>query len=82
MTTSSMTESPAETPLQMTLRWQVIRQSIAVMLVVGTLLNLINQGDAIFAWTEIDWLRAALTYCVPFFVSLYGAYTANRALTR
>lgn len=35
-------------------------------LVVGTVLNLINQGDRL---GPIDWLKLAPTYAVPFFVS-------------
>ena len=57
-----------------------IGQSVAV--VVGSLLNLINQGDAILRGAEVDWLKLALTYCVPFCVALYGAYSANRTRLR
>jgi len=40
---------------------------------VGTVLNLINQGDAIFTGGRINWLKVALTYVVPYCVSTYGA---------
>jgi hypothetical protein len=51
----------------------VPRRSFAVALVVGTVLNLINQGDALLGMHAIDWLKVALTYCVPYVVCTYGA---------
>lgn len=51
----------------------VPRRSFAVALVVGTILNLINQGDAILGTAPINWLKLALTYVVPYAVSTYGA---------
>lgn len=50
----------------------------AVALVVGSALNLINQGDAIFGAGAVNYLKLALTYAVPFFVSCHGALTAPR----
>jgi len=81
MTTSSRPEA-ADTPLRRTLRWPVLRQCLLIMVLVGTLLNMINQGEAILALDGVNWVKAGMTYCVPFFVSLYGAYSANRALER
>jgi hypothetical protein len=40
---------------------------------VGTILNLINQGDAIFGAMTINWTKVVLTYAVPYLVSTYGA---------
>jgi hypothetical protein len=51
----------------------VPRRSLYVALVVGTVLNLINQGDALLAMAPINWLKLALTYCVPYAVCTYGA---------
>ncbi len=77
--TTSLKAAPADiSPLRRTLRWPVLRQCLLIMVLVGTLLNLINQGEAILAWEGVDWVKCALTYCVPFLVSLYGAYSANR----
>jgi hypothetical protein len=44
-----------------------------VALVVGTILNLINQGDALFGPGPINWVKVLLTYLVPYVVSTYGA---------
>jgi hypothetical protein len=57
----------------------VPRRSFYVALVVGTVLNLINQGDAMLGAGSIDWLKIALTYCVPYLVCTYGAVTAQIA---
>ena len=51
----------------------VPQRSLTVALVVGTVLNLINQGDAIFGTTSVNWLKLVLTYCVPYVVCTYGA---------
>ena len=51
----------------------VPRRSLGVALVVGTVLNLINQGDALVAGQRLDIAKLALTYVVPYIVSTYGA---------
>ena len=48
-------------------------RSLGIALVVGSILNLINQGDRLFAGRPLDFVKLALTYCVPYFVSTYGA---------
>lgn len=52
-------------------------RALRVALVVGTILNVINQGASALTTGEMDILRAALTYTVPFFVASYGAYGAH-----
>jgi hypothetical protein len=51
----------------------VPRRSLWVALLVGTVLNLINQGDALIAGQRPDLAKLALTYIVPYIVSTYGA---------
>jgi hypothetical protein len=51
----------------------VPRRSFSVAVVVGTILNLINQGDALVAGRRLDFIKLALTYAVPYLVSTYGA---------
>src|SRR5712691_10351394 len=51
----------------------VPRRSLYVALVVGTVLNLINQGDALLGVASFNWLKAVLTYAVPYAVCTYGA---------
>jgi len=50
----------------------VPRRSLYVALVVGTVLNLINQGDALLGMASINWWKVLLTYCVPYAVCTYG----------
>jgi len=73
-----MTESDPPAPLRRLLTRPVLRSALLVALVVGSLLNVINQGDALWSEVPVDWLKLALTFCVPFFVSLYGSYSALR----
>jgi len=58
----------------------VPRRSFYVALIVGTVLNLINQGDVLFGMASINWLKLILTYCVPYAVCTYGAvsYQLNK----
>ena len=58
----------------------VPRRSFYVALIVGTVLNLINQGDVLFGLASINWLKLILTYCVPYAVCTYGAvsYQLNK----
>jgi len=58
----------------------VPRRSLIVALVVGSVLNLINQGDALFAGEPIDWVKALLTFAVPYCVSTYGAVSYHLKL--
>ncbi|MBA7479561.1 hypothetical protein ES703_25904 [subsurface metagenome] len=51
----------------------VPRRSFFVALVVGTILNFINQGDALLGAASINWFKVVLTYLVPYAVCTYGA---------
>jgi hypothetical protein len=53
-----------------------ITTSTKVALFVGSILALINYGDRIFLRGDmraLDWIKLAVTYCVPFCVATYGA---------
>ena len=58
------------------------RRSLAVAIVVGTVLNLINQGDALLAGQSINVLKLLLTYLVPYCVATYGAVSFELAQQR
>jgi hypothetical protein len=51
----------------------VVVNAVKVALVVGTCLNLINQGEAILQGIGIDWFRISLNYAVPYLVASYSA---------
>jgi len=58
----------------------VCGRAIAVALVVGTILVVINQGDVLVGGhlTALVAAKIVLTYLVPFSVSTYSALEANR----
>ena len=60
----------------------VPRRSFAVALVVGTVLNLINQGDALLGPHPLNLTKLLLTYLVPYCVATYGAVSYQLARRR
>jgi len=54
-----------------------LAETIRVALVVGTVLFAINQLDVVLAG-KATWLKAALTYLVPFLVANYGLLVGSR----
>ena len=65
----------ANDALRTVFRGRILKRSIWFAVIVGTILNLINQGDA-FLVGEVNVMKALLTYAVPFFVASYGSYSA------
>ena len=51
----------------------VPRRSLVVALIVGTILNLINQGDVLFGGGRLNLWKLILTFAVPYAVATYGA---------
>lgn len=60
----------------------VPRQSLIVALVVGTILNVINQGDALFGAKHINFTKLILTFVVPYCVATYGAISYRMNVDR
>ena len=50
--------------------------------VIGTVLNAINQGPEIISGHWPIWWKLTLTYFVPFAVASYGSYAAFRTRER
>jgi hypothetical protein len=71
-----MSEQP--TILELATRPRVVRASVVIAVIVGTILNLINQGDALIGGQPLVLWKLVLTYMVPYCVSSYGAVTALR----
>ena len=65
--------------LRQTFAWPSVRRSLVVALVIGTVLNTINQGPEIFTGHWPVWWKVLLTYFVPFAVASYGSYAAFRS---
>lgn len=64
--------------LRLTFSHALLRRSLAMAIAVGTLLNIINQGDALWSGNWPVLWKACLTFCVPFAVASYGSYAAFR----
>lgn len=64
--------------LRRTFAWPAVRRSLWVAVIVGSVLNLINQGDALMGEAPLVLWRLLLTYAVPFAVATYGSYAAFR----
>ena len=64
--------------LERTFSWSSTRRSLLVALVIGTVLNAINQGEELLAGEPLVYWKLILTYFVPFAVASYGSYAAHR----
>jgi len=64
--------------LRLALEDGVPRRSAVVAVIVGTILNIINQGDVMMAGEPLDYLKLALTFAVPYGVATYGAVSVRR----
>jgi hypothetical protein len=62
--------------LRTVLRPPILTRSLWVAVVVGSILNLINQGDRLAAGAPLDWGKLTLTFVVPFLVASFGAWSA------
>jgi len=56
-----------------------LKRSVIIGIIVGTLLNLINQGNVLFGDGELSVAKAVLTYCVPFCVSMLSTWLMVRS---
>lgn len=62
--------------LRRTLSKPVVLRCFTVSLVVGSILNAINQGDAFIDGRPVNVAKLILTYAVPYLVASFGAYSA------
>jgi len=51
---------------------KLLKRALLVSIVVGTVLNIINQGQSVWEGKPVVWINVLLTYIVPFCVSLYS----------
>ena len=54
------------------------KRAIVLAVVVGTVLNCINQGMDVMHGQTIHWTKALLTYIVPYCVSVYSSVAVLR----
>lgn len=62
-----------------TFAWRAVRRSLSVAVIIGTVLNTINQGPELLSGHWPIWWKVILTYFVPFAVASYGSYAALRS---
>ena len=65
--------------LKRTFAWRSATRSLAVALIVGSILNVINQGSEIVHGQPLILWKLLLTYFVPFAVASYGSFAALRS---
>lgn len=63
---------------QLALSPSILKNSVKIAVVVGLLLNLINQGGNIWAGTHISWPHIFVNFLVPYCVATYSAVKNNR----
>ena len=56
----------------------MVLKALVTACIIGTLLLIINQYDAIFGAAELRVIPAILTYCVPLFVFILGQKSARK----
>ena len=52
-------------------------RALMMALLIGTILNIINQGDALVHGGPLNWTKIMLTYLTPYLVSTHGAVAAR-----
>ncbi len=55
------------------------RKAFYAAVVVGTILTMINHGDIILQGNWPPFIKIVLTYCVPYFVTTWGAIIGKKA---
>jgi hypothetical protein len=63
---------------QLALSPSIVRNSVKIAIVVGLLLNIINQGGSIWARTDISWPHIFLNFLVPYCVATISAVKNSR----
>jgi hypothetical protein len=58
---------------QIALSPRVVQLALRTSVIVGSVLNLINQGDALFGDAKLNVLKLLLTYLVPYGVATFSA---------
>ena len=65
--------------LQTALQPHIVRNAVKIALVVGSVLNLINQGEALWRGSGVSWPHVLLNFLVPYCVASYSAAKNERA---
>lgn len=68
-----MTAPTTKAVFQIAVSPKIRRSAIKVAIVVGIVLNVINQGPVVWNSEEISWIHVLLNFFVPFCVASYSA---------
>ena len=71
--TLSMNAPTTKAIFQLAASQKIRRNAIKVAIVVGVILNVINQGPVFWNGEKISWIHVLLNFLVPFCVSSYSA---------
>ena len=71
----SATQAHTPTALEIATSALVVKLALRTSMIVGSVLNIINQGDALLGAARLDLVKLALTYCIPYCVCTYSATT-------
>lgn len=72
--------APPNEALAHTFAPRSVARSLFVAVIIGSILNGINQGDAFMSGQPLVIWKLLLTYFVPFAVASYGSYAAYRSV--
>ncbi|MDP6216778.1 MAG: nitrate/nitrite transporter NrtS, partial [SAR324 cluster bacterium] len=50
------------------------KRALMTLMVVGTILTLINNGDVILEGGSLNYIKFSLSFCIPFCVSTWGSF--------
>ena len=60
---------------QLAFRHGTPKRALMTVMVVGTILTLINNGDVILEGGSLNYIKVSLSFCIPFCVSTWGCFT-------
>lgn len=67
-----------KTPIKLS----ILKRALSISLVVGTVLNIVNQGNEVALGHNVQWFSFALNYLVPFCIATYSAWANDRKRAR
>ena len=60
---------------QLAFRHGTPKRALMTVMVVGTILTLINNGDVILEGGSLNYIKVSLSFCIPFCVSTWGCFS-------
>ena len=70
---SGLADVPRPSVLRLMLQPRTARAALKVALIVGTVLNVINNGEQVWVHHAVNLWQVGMNFVVPYFVSSYSA---------